>query len=73
MVYISGSENITLAGLQLSDSPDGGFAALKRAVTALRTAGVAVMLSQAGWDYNCFPYAYTRYSVAGCECLAVRA
>lgn len=65
LVYISGSDNITSVGLQLSSAPDGGFAALKSAVTTLQAGGVDVFLSMGGWDYNCFPYAYTRYSVAG--------
>ena len=65
MVYVSGSDNITQVGLQLSSAPDGGFAALKAAVTALQAAGVDVLLSMGGWDAACFPYAYTRYSVGG--------
>ena len=73
MVYVPGSKNISLVGLQLSDAPDGGFAVLKAAIASLQAGGVDVLLSVGGWNENCFPYAYTRYSVAGCECLAVRA
>ena len=67
MVYVPGSKNISLVGLQLSDAPDGGFAVLKAAIASLQAGGVSVLLSVGGWDFNCFPYAYTRYSVAGCE------
>lgn len=65
MVYVPGSETLAHTGLNLTAEGDGGFAAVKAGVGALRAAGVEVLLSIGGWDYNCFPYAYTRYSVAG--------
>jgi len=60
MVYIAGSQNISECGLDLSSASDGGFSVLKSSISTLTKAGVEVMLSLGGWDYNCFPYAYTR-------------
>ena len=65
MVYVKGSANLSQVGLSLSAAPDGGFAVLKAAISKLSRAGIDVMLSIGGWDFNCFPYLYTRYSVAG--------
>ncbi len=53
MVYVPGSLNMSLVGLQLSNSADGGFAALKTAITTLQAAGVQTLLSLGGWNFNC--------------------
>lgn len=65
LVYVPGSSTLANTGLNISSAADGGFAALKASVATLTAAGVDVLISMGGWDYNCFPYAYTRYSVAG--------
>jgi hypothetical protein len=65
MVYVAGSGNISATGLALSSAPDGGYSVLKAAIGTLSASGIDVLLSMGGWDYNCYPYAYTRYSVAG--------
>jgi hypothetical protein len=65
LVYVPGSATLANTGVNISTAPDGGFAALKASIATLTTAGVDVIVSMGGWDYNCFPYAYTRYSVAG--------
>jgi len=44
---------------------DAGFAELKKSIVALTAGGVEVFLSMGGWNYNCWPYMYTRYSVGG--------
>jgi hypothetical protein len=61
MVYVPGSNTLQTSGLNLSQTGDEGFAALKKSITTLVAAGVDVFLSLGGWDFNCFPYAYTRY------------
>ena len=48
MVYVPGSANLSLTGLNLTAAADGGFAAVKAAVGALRAAGVDVLLSMGG-------------------------
>lgn len=65
MVYTSGDASLQYTGLNLSTSPDFGFAALKASILNITSAGVDVLLSVGGWDFNCYPYAYTRYSVGG--------
>jgi len=65
MMYVPGSNTLQYTGLNISQNGDYGFGALKTAITSLKAGGVDVLLSMGGWDYNCFPYAYTRYSVAG--------
>ena len=65
MVYQSGSETLEGTGLNISSSDDFGFAELKSAISALQAGGVDIFLSMGGWNFNCFPYAYTRYSVGG--------
>lgn len=66
MSYVPGSRTLALAGMALGGAgADGGFAAVAAAVAALEAAGVRVFLSMGGWDLNCFPFLYTRYSVAG--------
>ena len=29
----------------------------------MKIAGVEIYLSMGGWNYNCYPYAYMRYSI----------
>jgi len=65
MVYKAGSNTLKNTGLHISDSADGGFAELKKSVGLLEAGGVEVFLSMGGWNYNCWPYMYTRYSVGG--------
>eukprot|EP01106_Pelomyxa_sp_JSP_P000158 TRINITY_DN1021_c0_g1_i4.p2 TRINITY_DN1021_c0_g1~~TRINITY_DN1021_c0_g1_i4.p2 ORF type:complete len:421 (+),score=166.31 TRINITY_DN1021_c0_g1_i4:102-1364(+) len=65
MVYTPGSATLCTTGINASTSSDCGYAAIKSAVTQLRAGGVEVMLSMGGWNYNCFPYLYARYSVGG--------
>jgi hypothetical protein len=48
MVYVPGSANMSLAGLQLSSAADGGYSVLKSAITALQAGGVDVLLSMGG-------------------------
>lgn len=65
MVYVPGSNTLIDTGLNVSKSADAGFAEIKSEVTKLQAGGVEVFLSMGGWNYNCFPYLYTRYSVGG--------
>jgi hypothetical protein len=65
MVYVPGSKSLTQSGLNVSSATDGGFSVAATAIANLTANGIDVFLSLGGWDYNCFPYAYTRYSVAG--------
>lgn len=65
MVYVPGSNTLANTGLHISNSTDAGFAELKKYVGMLEAGGVEVFLSMGGWNYNCWPYMYTRYSVAG--------
>jgi len=65
MVYLSKSNTLAFTGLNASSSADGGFAEMKRYVAQLQAGGVQVFLSMGGWNYNCFPYLYARYSVGG--------
>ncbi|KAI1317636.1 hypothetical protein EDD11_008064 [Mortierella claussenii] len=65
MVYVPGSNTLQYVGLNYANTPDYGFADLKTRVTALQAAGVEVFLSVGGWNYGCFPYLYTYYSVGG--------
>jgi GH18 family chitinase len=65
MVYVPGSKNLSSAGLNVSSAPDGGFAEISAAIANLTASGIDVLLSLGGWDYNCWGYAYCRYSVAG--------
>jgi hypothetical protein len=60
MVYESGSETFENTGLDQFD-----FATTKQAIADLKAGGVDTFLSMGGWNFNCFPYAYTRYSVGG--------
>lgn len=65
MTYKTGSNTLKGTGLHISNSSDGGYAELKKAITLLQAGGVEVFLSMGGWNYNCWPYMYTRYSVGG--------
>ncbi len=65
LVYVPGSNTLSLVGLNISNAADGGFAALKASIATLTASGIDVLISLGGWDFNCFPYSYTRYSVAG--------
>jgi len=65
MVYKSGSNTLKNTGLHISDGADGGFAELKKYIGLLKAGGVETFLSMGGWNYNCWPYMYTRYSVGG--------
>jgi hypothetical protein len=49
LVYVPGSHTLANTGLNLSASPDGGFAALLASITLLRAGGVNVSLSMGGW------------------------
>lgn len=63
MMYKAGSKTLADTGLNMSSAADAGFAELKSAVTRLEAGGVEVFLSMGGWNYNCFPYAYMKYSI----------
>lgn len=63
LVYIPGSETLENTGLGLASSGDYGFAILKSAIATLQAGGVEVFISAGGWNDNCFPYAYTYYSI----------
>ncbi|KAF9956800.1 hypothetical protein BGZ72_002440 [Mortierella alpina] len=66
MVYVPESMTLKHVGLNYdNDSADFGFADLKAKVKKLQDGGVEVFLSVGGWDYGCFPYVYTTYSVGG--------
>ncbi|KAG0337300.1 hypothetical protein BG004_007700 [Podila humilis] len=65
MVYVEGSNTLEHVGLSYGTSGDFGFADLKAKIATLKAGGVEVFLSMGGWNYGCFPYAYTYYSVGG--------
>lgn len=65
MTYVAGSKNLQDTSLNVTSDSDGGFAAIRSAISDLQAAGVEVFLSMGGWNYNCFPYLYARYSVGG--------
>ncbi|EDQ89831.1 uncharacterized protein MONBRDRAFT_7785, partial [Monosiga brevicollis MX1] len=62
---LEGSKTLERAGLNVSNSGDFGYAQLEDSILKLRQAGVEVFLSMGGWNYNCYPYMYMRYSVGG--------
>ncbi|KAI9346861.1 hypothetical protein BDR26DRAFT_855241 [Obelidium mucronatum] len=64
MYYVPGSNTLAGAGFNYRNSGDYGFAEVKAAVAQIQAAGVDVFLSMGGWDYNCWPYTYLRYSIA---------
>jgi hypothetical protein len=61
MVYKKSSEDLSKTGL----AGNFVFGDIKKHIKQLREGGVEVFLSMGGWDYNCFPYLYMRYSVGG--------
>eukprot|EP01147_Barroeca_monosierra_P005573 gene5573-8936_t len=65
MVYVEGSYTLKTSGLNASTSSDYGFQDLKNNIKKLQEGGIEVYLSLGGWNYNCFPYLYMRYSVGG--------
>ncbi|KAF9942622.1 hypothetical protein BGZ67_000846 [Mortierella alpina] len=65
MVYVPNSNTLEHVGLNYAKGGDYGFADLKENIHKLQSAGVEVFLSVGGWNYGCFPYAYTYYSVGG--------
>ncbi|GJJ77620.1 hypothetical protein EMPS_09979 [Entomortierella parvispora] len=64
LAYVPGSNTLQYVGLNYATSGDYGFADIKTKVAALQAGGVEVFLSVGGWDYGCFPYMYTYYSIA---------
>ncbi|KAJ3012285.1 UNVERIFIED_CONTAM: hypothetical protein HDU68_001289, partial [Siphonaria sp. JEL0065] len=64
MVYVPGSNTLQYSDIGYSSSGDYGFAAVKAAVAKLQAGGVEVFLSMGGWNYNCYPYFYMKYSIA---------
>jgi hypothetical protein len=50
---VPNSNTLATAGLNLSQTGDEGFAALKASVGMLAAAGVDVMLSLGGWECVC--------------------
>ncbi|KAF9363219.1 hypothetical protein BGX34_004625 [Mortierella sp. NVP85] len=65
MVYVPGSNTLEHVGLNYANTADFGFADLKTRITTLQANGVEVFLSVGGWNYGCFPFLYTYYSVGG--------
>lgn len=66
MVYKPGSNTLTGVGLDATTSAsDAGFAEIKVAIAKLAAGGVETFFSMGGWNYNCFPGLYMRYSVGG--------
>ncbi|KAJ3001340.1 UNVERIFIED_CONTAM: hypothetical protein HDU68_006938, partial [Siphonaria sp. JEL0065] len=63
LYYIPGSNTLGTVGFNYGTSGDYGFAEVKAAVAKIQAAGVEVFLSMGGWDYNCWPYTYLRYSI----------
>ncbi|KAG0046530.1 hypothetical protein BGZ83_008310, partial [Gryganskiella cystojenkinii] len=64
LAYVPGSNTLQHVGLNYATSGDYGFADIKTQVAVLQAGGVEVFLSVGGWDYGCFPYMYTYYSIA---------
>lgn len=65
MIYKAGSKTLAHTGLNVSDTGDCGFAEITKYIGQLKAGGVETFLSMGGWNYNCWPYLYTRYSVGG--------
>eukprot|EP01064_Diplonema_japonicum_P021368 TRINITY_DN308_c0_g1_i7.p2 TRINITY_DN308_c0_g1~~TRINITY_DN308_c0_g1_i7.p2 ORF type:complete len:476 (+),score=169.87 TRINITY_DN308_c0_g1_i7:77-1504(+) len=65
MLYVNGSRTLVGTGLNLTAAADGGFAEVEQYVKQLEAGGVETFLSMGGWNYNCYPYLYMRYSVGG--------
>jgi len=66
LVYKPGTNTFADTGMETgSTAQDLGFSEVKQAVKTLQDNGVEVYLSMGGWNYNCFPALYTRYSIGG--------
>ena len=66
MVYKPGTHTLAHTGLTADNKDhDKGFAKLRAAVLKLQAGGIEVFISMGGWDYNCFPYMYARYTIGG--------
>lgn len=66
LVYEPGAKTFADTGMETgSTAADLGFAEVKDAIKTLQAHGVEVFLSMGGWNYNCFPALYTRYSIGG--------
>lgn len=65
MIYVPGSKDLKYTGLNVTDKGDSGFAQITKYIAQLKAGGVETFLSMGGWNYNCWPYLYTRYSVGG--------
>lgn len=66
VLYEAGSKTLLGAGMQIpTTAADAGYADVEAAIQKLQNGGVEVFLSMGGWNYNCFPYFYARYSVGG--------
>lgn len=66
LVYEAGSNTFADTGMQTgSSAADLGFAEVQKAIATLKDNGVEIFLSMGGWNYNCFPALYTRYSIGG--------
>ncbi|KAJ3075397.1 hypothetical protein HDU98_008226 [Podochytrium sp. JEL0797] len=63
MVYLPGSNTLQYSDIGYSNTGDYGFSAVKTAVAQLQAGGVEVFLSMGGWNFNCFPYFYAKYSI----------
>ncbi|KAI9330414.1 hypothetical protein BDR26DRAFT_871523 [Obelidium mucronatum] len=64
MYYEPGSNTLAGVGLNYNNTQaDFGFAEIKKYTQQLQAGGVEVFLSMGGWDYNCWPYAYAKYSI----------
>lgn len=66
LVYQPGSNTFADTGMDTgSTKSDLGFAEVREAIQTLQENGVEVFLSMGGWNYNCWPALYTRYSIGG--------
>eukprot|EP00299_Pterocystis_sp_00344_P011534 c5398_g1_i1.p1 GENE.c5398_g1_i1~~c5398_g1_i1.p1 ORF type:complete len:590 (+),score=106.74 c5398_g1_i1:46-1770(+) len=65
MVYVPNSHTLSTVGPRLSTAADNGYSVVNASIQALQKAGIQVFLSMGGWNYNCYPYFYMRYSVGG--------
>jgi len=66
LVYTPGANTFADTGMETgSTAQDLGFSEVKQAIKSLQDNGVEVYLSMGGWNYNCFPALYTRYSIGG--------
>ncbi|KAI9328149.1 hypothetical protein BDR26DRAFT_874417 [Obelidium mucronatum] len=64
MVYVPGSKTLKYADIGYKKGGDYGFAEVKKYVGLLQKGGVEVFLSMGGWNFNCFPYFYMKYSIS---------